>query len=171
MDVHEAIAKRRSVRKYASKPIEPDKLRRVLEDARLAPSARNIQEWRFLVIEDPPLRAGLMRAAKGQKFVGEAPAVIVACALICDYQMPCGQLAYPIDVTIALDHIALAAVEEGLGTCWVGAFVEDEVKKLLGIPALVRVVSLMTIGYPASPVGGEKERKAFEEVFHAGAWA
>lgn len=70
-----------------------------------------------------------------QKFVAEAPVVIAACAAVdTDYVMMCGQLAYPIDTAIAADHMTLQAVEEGLGTCWIGAFHEERVKQLLGIP-------------------------------------
>ena len=84
--------------------------------------------------------------------------------------MCCGQLCYPIDVAIALEHIALQATEEGLGTCWIGAFKEDEVRKILGIPADVRVVELMPLGYPATD-GSPKRRLSSEEIVKWEKWS
>ncbi len=163
MNVMEAIQTRRSIRAYKDQPIEEDKLKRVLEAGRLAPSASNQQEWKFVVVTDQATRAKLAQAAHGQDFVGQAAAVIVGCAVDTSRVMACGQLAYPIDLAIALDHMTLAAVEEGLGTCWVGAFKEDEVKGILGIPEKVRVVELLPIGYPQSQPPA-RPRNAFDDV-------
>jgi nitroreductase len=149
MNVAEAIASRRSIRAFKSKAVEEEKLRRVLEAARLSPSARNMQDRKFVVVRDKATREKLMKAAKNQTFVAQAPVVIVACGTGGDYLMSCGQLSYPIDVSIALDHMTLQAVEEGLGTCWVCAFSEPETRKILGIPEAVRVVALLPMGYPA----------------------
>ena len=91
MDVSEAIRKRKSVRAYESKPVEGEKLEKILEAARLAPSARNLQEWRFVVVKDPETRKKLMVAAKSQAFVGEAPVVIACCAETDGHVMTCGQ--------------------------------------------------------------------------------
>ena len=148
MDVRQAIRTRRSIRRYANKPVEEAKLDRVLEAARLAPSANNRQERRFIVVRDAQTRKKLAAAACGQSFVGTAPMVIAACATESSHVMSCGQHAYTVDVTIAVDHMTLQAVEEGLGTCWIGAFYEKEVKRVLGIPDTVRVVSLLPLGYP-----------------------
>ena len=169
MDVMEAIRTRRSIRNFLHRDVEEEKLRRVLEAGRLAPSARNVQEWKFLVVKDPLVRKRLAEAAKGQMFVADAPVVIVACATICDYVMACGQLAYPIDVAIAVDHMTLAAVEEGLGTCWLGAFYEDQVKEILGIPEKIRVVQMLALGYPEH-VPEPRARKAFDEVVIFEGW-
>jgi nitroreductase len=84
--------------------------------------------------------------------------------------MSCGQPCYPIDVAIALDHISLAAVEYGLGTCWIGAFNEGKVKEILGIPEEVRVVELMPIGYPATQAVKEKNRLPFSKIVKQGHW-
>ncbi len=148
MNVFEAIKTRRSVRSYLDKPVEEDKLLRVLEAARLAPSANNYQEWRFVVVRDDVTRQKLMAAARGQGFVGQAPVVIACCAQTDGHVMTCGQKCYPIDVAIAIDHMTLVAVEEGLGTCWVGSFYADQVKQILGIPESVPIVELLTLGYP-----------------------
>ena len=149
MNVAEAISARRSIRVFRKKNIEEDKLRRVLEAARLSPSARNMQERKFIVVREKKTRLALMKAARNQSFVGQAPVVIAACGTITDYVMSCGQRCYPIDVAIAVDHMTLQAVEEGLGTCWVCAFAEEEVKAVLNVPERVRVVTLLPIGYPA----------------------
>ena len=103
--------------------IDEDVFLSVFEAGRLAPSAKNRQEWRFIVVRDGEVRR-IGEAANGQSFVGEAPVVIVACGVVDGYVMSCGQPSYPLDVAIALDHISLAAVEVGLGTCWIGAFNE-----------------------------------------------
>jgi len=164
MDVREAIASRRSIRAYLDRPVEPDRLRRVLEAWRLAPSARNAQIWRFVVVQDRKTLQRLVPVCRNQAFVGQAAALIAACAVKHDHVMSCGQHAYPIDLAIALDHMSLAAVEEGLGTCWIGAFFEEPMREALGIPADVRVACVMTMGYPAeSPAA--KPRKPFDEVF------
>jgi len=170
MNVFEAIKKRRSVRSFLDKPIEDGKLNAVLEAGRLAPSAGNRQECRFVVVEDRDVRRRIAVAANGQSFVGEAPVVIVACAVTNGYVMSCGQPCYPIDVAIALDHISLAAVELGLGTCWIGAFNEGKVKEILGIPEEVRVVELMPIGYHAIMAVEEKNRLPFSKIVKQGHW-
>jgi nitroreductase len=170
MTVQEAIQLRFSVRAYQDQPVEEDKLLRVMEAARLAPSAGNRQEWRFVLVQDPETRQALAEAANGQAFVGQAPVVVVACAEGDPHVMTCGQLCYPIDVAIALEHLALQATAEGLGTCWIGAFQEDEVRKLLGIPAHVRVVELMPLGYPAAQAP-TKRRLTMEEIVKREKWS
>ena len=170
MKVFEAIRTRKSVRSFLDKPVEDEKLLAVLEAGRIAPSAGNRQEWRFIVVHDNKLRAGLGEAANGQSFVGEAPVVIVACAESDGHVMSCGQTSYPIDVAIALDHISLAAVELGLGTCWIGAFNEEKVKEILGIPEEVKVVELMPLGYPATDLVKEKKRLSFNKIVKSGYW-
>lgn len=169
MDVIEAIRTRRSVRSYQDKPIEDAKLQSVLEAGRLAPSANNMQEWRFVVVRDPGTRAELVEAAKGQAFVGQAPVVIAACATAPDYVMSCGNPSSLIDLAIAVDHMTLKAVEEGLGTCWIGAFYQGQVKEILGIPDTVNVVSLLPLGYPADEPKG-KTRKLLAEVICHDRW-
>jgi nitroreductase len=171
MNVFEAIQARYSVRAYQDKPVEQEKLDRILEAARLAPSAANRQEWRFVVVRDAGKRAQLMDAAGGQQFVGQAPVVIVACGKHDGRIMRCGQACYPIDVAIALEHIALQAVEEGLGTCWIGAFDEAAAKKVCGIPETdeIRVIELMPLGYPADNPR-EKSRLAMGEIVMYDEW-
>jgi len=169
MDVMEAIRERRSIRKYTEQPVEEEKLNLILEAGRLAPSAANRQEWRFVVVKDKETRQNLMKAAKGQAFVGEAAVVIAACAETDNHVMSCGQLSYPIDVAISIDHMTLKALEEGLGTCWVGAFYEEEVKKVLGVPDDIRVVELLALGYPAD-VPPPRSRLLLSDIVHYEKW-
>ena len=163
MDVFTAIKQRRSVRAYKPAEIEEDKLKKVLEAARLAPSASNRQDWKFVIVREKETKKKLARAAFGQSFIGEAPVVMVACGTEPKMIMACGQPTSTVDVSIACAFIMLAAYEQGLGTCWIGAFREDEVKKILKIPEPVRVVAVIPLGYPdESP--SQRERKDFDEI-------
>ncbi len=170
MDVFEAIRRRKSVRAFLDRDVPDEMVLALLDAARLAPSASNRQEWRFVVVRDATLRKQLADAAGGQKSVGEAPVVLVCCAETNGHVMACGQLCYPIDVAIAIDHITLCATAEGLGTCWIGAFDESQVKESLGIPAEIRVVELLPLGWPrdASPV--EKKRLALDDIVKYERW-
>ena len=166
----EAIKKRYSVRSYQDCAVEKEKLDSILEAARLAPSANNKQEWRFIVVRDKDIRQRLMQVAKDQAFVGQAPVVIACCAKTDSHVMTCGQQCYPIDVAIAIEHMALKATDEGLGTCWVGAFYEDKVKEILDIPQDIRVVQLLTLGYPVKLKPSPKDRLRLKEIVMYDGW-
>jgi nitroreductase len=170
MNIFELIKTRKSVRKYLDKPVEEDKLNQILEAAHLAPSASNRQEWRFVVVQDKDTREKLAVAAGSQTFVGEAPVVLVACAETDGKIMHCGLPCHPIDVAIALDHITLCAVELGLGTCWIGHFDPQQVKKILNIPDEIVVVELMPLGYPADPSAIQKKRLPMNQIIHHDKW-
>lgn len=162
MTVIEAIQGRKSIRSYDSKPIEQEKLTAVMEAARLAPSARNRQKWKFIVVTDPAVKEKLVDACNGQQSVNQAPAAIVACGQE-PGMMSCGQPVETIDVSIALSFVMLKAYEEGLGTCWLGNFNQEKVKAVLNIPDDVAVVAVTPLGYPAeSPA--PRPRRAFDEV-------
>ena len=148
MDLYQAIKKRYSCRSYSSKPIEQEKLEKILEAGRLSPSAKNLQDWRFILVTDEQKRKELAIAANEQMFIATAPAIIVGCSNS-DYVMSGGQKVSSIDVAIAMEHIALAATAEGLATCWIGSFYPEKVRKILGIPQKIEVIELMPIGYPA----------------------
>jgi nitroreductase len=169
MEIAEAIRTRRSIRSYQDRPIEEQKLARVLDAGRVAPSARNQQDWKFVVVKDKEKRQMLSEAARGQAFVAQAPVVIAACGTETEYIMTCGQYCYPIDVAIAVDHMSLMATAEGLGTCWIGAFYEDKVKEILAIPEKIRVVVLLTLGYPAEEPAA-RPRKKLEEIVAYDGW-
>jgi len=170
MDVHEAIRARKSVRAYLDKPIDDATLARVLEAARLAPSARNGQEWRFVAVRDRVTRERIAVEAAQQQFIGAAAVLLACCAETDGRVMRCGQLAYTIDVAIAMDHLTLAAAAEGLGTCWIGSFDETLVKQILRIPPTVRVVQLMPLGWPVDPSPVPKSRLALGEILHRERW-
>ncbi|PIU29373.1 MAG: nitroreductase, partial [Candidatus Hydromicrobium americanum] len=146
-----------------SREIPEESLNKILEAARLAPSAANRQLWKFVVVRDKKRRRALADAAGGQGFVGEAPIIIAAVGLQPDHLMGCGVPAYAVDLAIAVDHMTLQAVELGIGSCWIGAFSQEGVKKILKIPDKYKVVTLLPIGYPATS-GGSKIRKSVEEV-------
>ena len=163
MDVFAAISQRSSVRAYKTTDVEEDKLKRVLEAARLSPSASNRQEWKFVVIRNKDTRKKLAKAAFGQSFIEEAPVVIVACGTESKAMLGCGQPTHTVDVSIACAYMILQAHELGLGTCWIGAFREDETKKILSIPEHVRVVAMTPLGYPNQPPS-QKFRNSLDQI-------
>jgi len=163
MDVFTAISQRYSVRAYKAMDVEEDKLKKVLEAARLSPSASNRQDWKFIVVKNKETRKKLAKAAFGQSFIGEAPVVIVACGTESKAMLACGQAAHTVDVSIACAYMILQAYELGLGTCWIGAFKEDETKKILSIPDHVRVVAMTPLGYPNQTLS-QKSRKRMDQI-------
>lgn len=165
MSVLDVIRQRRSVRVYRSDPIPEDALSRVLEAARLAPSGKNLQPWKFICVRDDGMKKKLAKACNQQGFMAAAPVIIVACGFPDECYRSMGRYmrSWPVDVTIALEHLILQAQEEGLGTCWIGSFEEDEVKALLDVPDHVRVLALTPLGYPGeSPAF--RGRKSLEEI-------
>ncbi|WP_414470134.1 nitroreductase family protein [Methanobacterium sp. ACI-7] len=163
MDVFEAISKRRSIRKYKEEPIDDEKLQTILEVARIAPSAANRQEWKFIVVKNKETREKLAEAANGQQFVAEAPVTIVACSTESERVMPCGQYAYTVDLSIAVSFMILEATEQGLGTCWLGAYDEEKVRNILQIPERVRVPAMFTLGRAAEEPH-QRPRKHLDEI-------
>lgn len=147
----ELIETRRSIRSYKDQEIEEDKLNYVLQAFRKAPSAKNLQPWKLVVIKNKKILKDIAIACNNQTFMEEAPVIIAACAKEEEsYGSMGGYMnSYPIDIAIALEHLILAATEKGLGTCWIGAFKEQLVKDILGVPENVRVVALTPLGYPA----------------------
>jgi nitroreductase len=153
MTVFEVIKKRYSCRTYQDKPIEQDKLDQIFEAARQAPSAKNLQDWRFVVVTDKKVKQQVAGCTNRQDAFGQAGAIIAACS-VCGETMKCGQQIAPIDVSIALEHIALMAAELDLATCWIGSFDAGRVKEVLEIPKEVAIIELMALGYPA---GGNRQ--------------
>lgn len=165
MSLLDTIRGRRSVREYYGRPVAEEALSRVLEAARLAPSAKNLQPWKFIVVTDAGVKKRLAEASFDQMFMARAPVIVIACGLPGQAYGRMGRYmsSWPVDVAIALEHLVLQAAEEGLGTCWIGAFEESEVKDVLGIPADVRVLALTPLGYPAERPA-PRGRKAVEEI-------
>ena len=152
MDVIEAITKRRSVRNYLETPVEWDKVATILDSGRLAPSAGNIQDWKFIVVTDIGLRKAIAEAAISQNWMTHAPVFIVVCADIARIQRSYGvrgERLYSIqDCAIAATQMMLTAQSLGLATCWVGAFDEGMIQRALGLPDFLRPQVVLTIGYP-----------------------
>jgi len=168
MDVAQAIRNRYSCRSYHDKPLEQDKLRAVLETARLAPSAKNLQDWRFVVVTDGQTKKKVAAAANNQTFIETAGAVVVACT-VSDHVMRCGQAVGPIDVAIALEHMCLQATELGLATCWIGSFYPDKIRKIVGIPDGVIIVALLALGYPAD-TPKQSRRETIDQIVSFENW-
>jgi nitroreductase len=141
MEVFEAIQKRHSARAYSGNEVSKKKVERILEAGRLAPSAGNIQPRHFIVVIDAHKRKKLSKG-RFAKFLVEAPIVLVGCG-----DKKASPNWYVVDTTIAMQNIVLAATSEGLGTCWVGSFNENQVKELLKIPERFRVIALLALGY------------------------
>lgn len=170
MDVLEAIRTRRSIRNYDNQPVENEKLLNVLEAVRLSPSATNAQPWSFIVVTDRGVKERLRSSFDKDWFVS-APVIIVACGLPGEaWVRHDGEEYWKVDVTIAMQDLILVAWEEGLGTCWIGAFNEEEAKRALGIPEHVRVVAMTPLGYPAEEKGPVADRKPLEEIIHYDRW-
>jgi len=168
MTVSEAIRKRYSCRAYQEKAIEKEKLSQVLEAARFAPSAKNTQDWRFVVVAEKKEKQKVAKATNRPEVFEKAGVIIAACSNS-DSVMKCGQAIGPIDVAIALEHIALQATELGLGSCWIGSFDAKEVKVILGMPENVAVIELMAIGYPADQQG-KVSREPIEKIVCYDKW-
>ena len=165
LSVLDLIKNRGSIRRYKDRPIPKDTLMSILEAARLAQSANNGQPWQFIVVTDQVMKRRLVEAADGQDFVGEAAAVIV-CLAKPEASFPVGPFeGFLIDLAIAIENMVLTAWDLGVGSCWIGAFSENEVKKLLDVPENLRVMSLLTLGYPDERIG-PKYRKSLSEIVH-----
>ncbi len=154
-EVFKIIKKRRSIRKYRDRPVEKEKILKIIEAARLAPSASNRQPWRFIAVTEKKAISYLAVEALGSinKWAAHAPCIIVGCSvrknIITHYigEVLSGLSYHLLDVGIAMEHIVLSAEEIGLSTCWMGWFNERKLKKILNIPLSWRVVSLLSVGY------------------------
>lgn len=160
MNIYELIEKRQSIRKYEQRPIEREKLERVLRAGAMAPTARNEQAHRITAVTDPEVIAKL---APEMPFVATAPCVL-AVFFDGDRMMRCGQSARTVDCTISLSYISLAAVEEGLGGCWLGGFDAENARVLLGLPETATVAALYTLGYPEGDTP-RRIKKPAEELY------
>jgi nitroreductase len=153
MDVFEAIVKRRSIRKYQERDVDDKLIGVLLWAAAQAPSAGNLQDWRFIVIRDKKTKELLYNAALRQDHIKEAPVLIVVCS---DLQVLSlrygkrGETVYSLlDCGAAIENLLLAATALNLATCWISAFDEEDVKNILRLPDFVRPIAIITVGYPA----------------------
>lgn len=165
---------RRSIRRYLPTPVEPEKLRACLEAARIAPSANNVQPWRFVVVDEPGLKDRLAAEAfsgiyAGSKFAAKAPVILVLLARPGNAVVRLGSKIqgvpyYLLDIGIAGEHVVLQAEELGLATCWMGWFDYRKARKVLGIPGAFKLVAMMPLGYAETRPVREPPRKSFEEI-------
>jgi nitroreductase len=167
MNVLKAIKERRSIRAFKSDPVSPKIVEKLLDAARWAPSAGNIQPWEFIVVQKPEIRRKLAEAALNQTFIEEAPVVIVVCAnknRSAQRYGVRGETLYCLqDTAAAIQNIHLVAYSLGLGTCWVGAFSEEEASEILKIPEGIRPVAIIPVGYPAeSPL--PRSRRPLDQI-------
>ena len=172
MELTEAIKRRRSVRRFKSDPIDDKIIKKIIELGNLAPSAGNLQPRDFIVVKDKEVRFALAQAALNQTFVYDAPVVIVVCANFdrtASYGSRGKELYCIQDSAAATENMLLAIVDFGLASCWVGAFNEKKVSQVLNLPAHVRPVALLPIGYPQEEIKSTY-RINLEELIHYNRW-
>ncbi|OGY21880.1 MAG: nitroreductase [Candidatus Woykebacteria bacterium GWB1_45_5] len=168
MEFQKLLKERHSIRVYQDKPVEEEKLNQILEEARSAPSAGNLQAYKICVVKDKKAREKIAEAAN-QEFVAQAPVVLV---FLQDPNQSSqkynrrGEELYSLqDATIACAYAQLAAADLGLGSVWVGAFDEEEVAKIIGVPSNLRPIAILPIGYPAEKPAAKSHRPLDELVW------
>ena len=169
MSILDVIKARGSIRRYKPKPVPKEELLKVVEAAEYAQSAANRQPWQFVLVTDAVMKKRLVEAARNQGFVGEAAAVVVCLANPKESAKVGPFEGFLVDLAIAIENMALTAWDLGIGSCWIGAFNENSVKGLLGIPEEFRVVSLLTLGYPDERPRA-KNMKLLNEILHYERW-
>ena len=168
------VEKRRSVRRFQDKPVQRDLLRDCVEAARLAPSAENVEPWRFVIVDDPDAKATLANAAfsgvyRATRWAEKAPALVV---LLSKKDILANRLGkqitgihyYLIDIGIAGEHFVLQAADSGLGTCWIGWFDPRKTRKVLDVPASWQPVAMLAVGHPATDKQAEKKRRSLDDI-------
>jgi len=165
MEFFDVIKTRRSIRKYKSDPVSDEDIEYILNAARLAPSWKNQQSWRYIVVKDKEKIKKISSARpQSQDWLSEAPVMIVACADPADSGHREGKDYYLVDIGISFEHLLLAARDRGLGTCWIGGFDEKTVKDAIGAPKNVRIVAYTPLGYPAEKKDEITDRKPPEKI-------
>jgi len=159
MDLFETVEKRRSIRKFKPNPIPDKDLKKILEAGRLAPSGGNRQPWSFIVVRKPETKKKLAAVANLQRFIADADTVLIALG-----DPAVSKSLYKQDPMIAIEHMVLASTALGYGTCWIGAFNENDVKEIAKVPENMTVIALLPIGIPDENPP-PKPRRAFKEVF------
>jgi nitroreductase len=169
MEFFEALKNRRSIRTYKKQDLTTEQITQLIDAARLAPSAGNAQSWAFVVAKEQNTKQALAQAAFGQKWLEEAPVVFVVCAdeqRAEDSYGERGKTLYSIqDTSAAVENILLAACAMDLGGCWMGAFREEEIRKVINAPAHMRPVALIPVGYPNESPRARPRRPSSEVVF------
>jgi len=179
MTFDEIIHARRSVRAYDSRPVAPSDIVAMCEAARWAPSASSSYTTRFIAVTD---REKIERLAKeamgpvtGNRWARQAPLIIVGCAQLDIVANRLGTAFtgieyYQIDFGIAMEHLVLKATELGLGTCWLGWINTERTRAILDIPSNVRVMSMVSVGYPADAPPKKRSRKPLDTILFSESW-
>jgi nitroreductase len=176
MELEKVILTRRSVRRFKNTDIDDNKIEWLLELANAAPSAGNLQARDFIIVRKPKTKIDLSNAALGQGFVAEAPVVIVVCGNKSRSGIHYGSrgqsLYYIQDADAAIENLLLAVHDAGYGTCWVGAFDEKDVSKILNLPDDIRPLAIIPIGIPAVSTSskGKRHRFKLEKLIHHEKW-
>jgi len=173
MELREAIFQRQSIRAFKDREIPEEKLIKILQDANQAPSAGNLQARDFIIVREEKTKAQLAQAALGQSFLAQAPVVIAVCAnplrSAQKYGARGANLYSLIDAALAIENLMLSCIEEGIGSCYIGAFHEKRVCELLKLPKNILPIALIPIGYPAeSPQ--RTERMPLDQIVHRERW-
>ncbi len=164
VDFFEVIKNRRSIRRYQEKSVEKEKLQKVLEAARLAPSAMNRQPYQLFVVTNKEILSKI-ESACSQNWA--APTMIAVVSTPREaWVRDDGEEFWKADAAIAMNQVSLAAFAEGLGTCWIAAFNENQVKEILGVASDSRIPFLSPLGYPAENKGSITNRKTIESLVH-----
>ena len=177
MDFKELINERQSVRKYQNRPVEREKIEKIIEAVNVAPSACNSQPWKLIIVDEPELKNKIARATFSNtiafnKFTVQAPVMVVLviekAKLIAQIGGTIKNMEYPqIDIGIAAEHFCLQAAELGLGTCMIGWFNEKKIKEALNIPENKRIGLIISLGYPPSDYKKRiKIRKPMDKIFN-----
>jgi len=170
MEVFEAIKGRRSIRAFKRRDVSDEDVAKLIDSAIWAPSAGNIQPWEFVIIRKPDVKSKLAEAAWQQSFIEEAAVVIVVCAnenRSSQRYGDRGKTLYCIqDTAAAIQNIHLAAYSLGLGTCWIGAFKEQDVRQILNVPQGIRPIAIIPVGYAAEPTSPRSKRPMDQIVHH-----
>lgn len=168
MELSEVIKGRRSIRAFKLQDVPDEVVEKLIDAARHAPSAGNIQPWEFVIVRNPDAKKKLAQAAH-QAFVEEAPVVIVVCADENRSSMGYGNRGRTLyciqDTAAAIQNILLTAYSFGLGTCWVGAFNEDEAGRALKAPNGIRPVAMIPVGYP-NRTPSQRNRRPLSQIMH-----
>lgn len=165
MEFEDVIKTRRSIRRYKKKEIPDDILKKILEGAQVAPSGNNRQPWYFIVVREENKKRKIAEYSYNQSFIADADCVIVCCGKkYSNPYEPLGDNCYIIDTTIAVDHLILTARNYGIGSCWIGAFHPEPIKKLLGIPPDIDVLMIVPLGYPEGNFSGISYRKDIKDI-------
>ena len=170
MNVFEAIESRRSIRAYTSGKVSDEDVERLIDAARWAPSAGNIQPWEFVIVRDTKIKQRLSAAALDQTFIEEAPVVIVVCADEDRSGWGYGSRGVNLyclqDTAAAIQNMLLAACALELGACWIGAFHEEEVERILKTPRGVRAIAIVPLGHPAEKPEAPPKRSIGEMIHY-----